>query len=100
MLRTKVHDPKLENLPKIEINPTLLHFPTKSFAHNFSSFCYYFRSIWLKNKSVKTLDHLTRKLQKVTNQQMITCFCSQTIRTSFLIILLLFPINIGKKCSE
>jgi len=100
MVRTKVYDPKLENLPKIESNPRLLHFSPKSFAHNFRSFCCCFRSIRLKNKSVKSLGHLTRKLPKVTNQNMMTCFCTQTILTSFLVILLLFPINMVKNCSE
>ena len=98
MLRTKVHDPKLENLPKRQTNPKLLHFSPKSFAHNFRSFCCRFRSIRLKNKSVKSLGHFTRKFIKVTNQHMMTCFCTQTIPTSFLDILLLFPINMVKKC--
>jgi len=97
MFRTKVHDPKLENLQKIETNPRLLHFSPKSFAHKFRSFCCCFRSIRLKNKSVKSLGHLTRKLPIVTNQHMMTCFSTQTIRTSFLVILLLFPINMVKK---
>ena len=63
MLKTKVHDPKLENLTKIEINPRFLHFTTKSFAHNFRSFCCCFRSIRLKNKSVKSLGHLYENSQ-------------------------------------
>jgi len=29
-----------------------------------------------------------------------TCFCTQTIRTSFLVILLLFPTNIDKKNAQ
>jgi len=100
MLKTKVDDPNLEKLPKIETNPRWLHFSHKSFAHNFRSFCCCFRSIRLKNESVKSLYYLTRKLPKVTNQHMITCFWYQTIRTSFLFILLLFPINMVKKWSE
>jgi len=43
---------------------------------------------------------LTGKLAKDTNQHMMTCFCSQTIYASFSVILLLFPINMVKKCSE
>jgi len=97
MVRTQVHDPKLENLSKMETKPRLLHFSPKSFAHNFRSFCCCFRSIWLKNKSIKSLGHLTRKLPKATNQHMMTCFSTQTIRT---VILLLFSINKVKKCSE
>ena len=101
MLRKKkLHNPKVENLPKIETNPKLLHFSPKSFAHNLRSFCCCFQSKRLKNKSVKTLGHLTRKLTKVKYQHMMTCFCIQTILTSFLVILLLFPINMVKKCSE
>jgi len=99
-LEEKVHNPKLENLPKIETNPRLLHFSPKSFAHNFRSFCCCFQSIQLKNKSAKSLDHLTRKLLKVRNQHMMTCFCTQTILTSFFVILLLFPMNMFKKCSK
>jgi len=64
ILKTKVHDPKLKNLLKIETNPRLLHFSPKSFAHNFRSFCCYFRSIRLKNKSVKSLDHFDTKIHK------------------------------------
>ena len=99
MLKTKVHDHKLENLPKMETNPRLLHFSPKSFAHNFLSFCCCFRSIRLKNKSVKSLGHLTRKLSKVTNQHMMTCFSIQTFRISVSVILLLFSIN-KVKCSK
>jgi len=97
MLKTKVYDPKLENQSKVEPNPRLLHFSPKSFAHNFRSFCCCFRSIRLKNKSVKSLGHLTRKFTKVTNQHMMTCFCTETILTSILVILLLFRISIFKK---
>jgi len=43
---------------------------------------------------------LARKLAKVTNRHMMTCFCPQTIHTLFLVILLLFPINMVKNCSE
>ena len=91
MLKTKVHDPKPENLPKIETNARLLHFSPKSFAHNFRSFCCCFRSIGLKNKSVKSLDHLTRKNPKLKDQQMMTCFCTKIIRISFLVIYYCFP---------
>jgi len=97
MLKTKADDPKLENLPKIQTNPRLLRFSPKSFAYNFRLFCCYFRSIRLKNKSVKSLGHLTRQFTKVKYQHMMTCFCTQTIPASFLDILLLFPINMVKK---
>ena len=43
---------------------------------------------------------MTRKLAKVTIQHLMTCFCTQTIHQSFSVILLLFPINMVKKCSE
>jgi len=42
---------------------------------------------------VTSLGHLARKLAKVTNQHMMTCFCTQTLCTWFLVILLFFPIN-------
>ena len=77
-----------------------LRFSPKSFVHNFRSFCYCFPSIRLKNITVKSLDHLARKLAKVKNQHMMTSFCTQTICTWFSIILLLFPINMVKKCSK
>jgi len=38
MLKTKVDDPKLKNLPKIETNARLLHFLPTSFTDNFTSF--------------------------------------------------------------
>jgi len=41
-----------------------------------------------------------RKLPKVTNQHIMTCFSTLTICTSFSVILLLFPINMVKICSE
>ena len=49
-----------------------------------------------ENIPVKTLCFCARKLPKVTNQHMMTFFCTQTIRTSFLVILLLFSINTVK----
>ena len=98
MLRTKVQDPKLEKLPKMETNLRELHFLPKSFAHKFRSFCCCFQSIRLINITVKSLSQLARKLAKFTNQHMMTCFCTKTIDTSFSDILLLFPINMAKKC--
>ena len=59
-----------------------------------------FPSIRLKNITVKSLIHLARKLPKVTNQHIMTCFCTLTIYTSFSVILLLFPIHMVKTCSE
>jgi len=70
------------------------------FAYNFWSFCYCFPSIWLKNITIKSFGHLTRKIAKVTNQHLMTYFCTQTICTSFSVILLLFPLNMVKKCSQ
>ena len=75
-----------------------LQFLPKSFAHNFRSFCCCFASIRLKNITIKSLGQLAPKLPKVTNQRMMTYFCTQTIHTSFSVILLLFPINMVKKC--
>jgi len=97
MLVTKVQYPLHKNLPKMETYPRSLQFLPKSFAHNFRSFCCCFPSIRLKNITVKSLGQLARKLPKVTNQHMMTCFCTQTIHTSFLVILLLFSINMVKK---
>jgi len=93
MLRTKEEEPKYENLPKIETNPRLLHFSPKSFPHNFRSFYCCFLPIQLKNILFKSSGLYARKLPKLTNQHMMTCFCTQTIHTSFLVILLLFPTN-------
>ena len=97
MLRTKEQDPKYENLTKIETNARSLHFSPKSFIHYFGSFCYCFPSLRLKNITVKSLGRSARRLPKVRNQHMMTWFCTQTIRTSFLVILLLFSINTVKK---
>jgi len=97
MLVTKVQYLLHKNLSKIKTNPLWLCFSPRSFTHNFWSFCCCFTSIQLKNITVTSLDHLTRKLLKVTNQHMMTCFCTQTICTSFLVILLLFSINTIKK---
>jgi len=77
-----------------------LRFSPKSFVHNFGSFCRCFPSLRLKNITVKNLGHLGRKLSKVTNQHMMTCFSTQTICTSFSVTLLLFPINMVKTCSK
>jgi len=41
-----------------------------------------------------SLGHLARKLPKVTNQHKMTCFYTQTICTSFLVIFLLFGTNL------
>ena len=71
-------------------HPNLLHI---IFGH----FCCCFASIWLKNITIKSLSHFARKLVKVTNQHLMTCFC---FRTSFSVILLLFHINMVKICSE
>jgi len=100
MLRTKKQDQKNENVQKIETNPRCLRFSPKCFKHNFGSFCYCFPSLQLKSIMVKSLGHLARKLPKVTNQHMMTCFCTQTICTSFSVILMLFPTNKVKSCSE
>jgi len=56
--------------------------------------------IQLKNITLTSLGHLARKLSKVTNQHIMTYFCTQTICTSFSVILLLFATNMVKKCSE
>jgi len=99
MFVTKVQYPLHENLPKMETNPRWLPFSPKYFAYNLRSFCCCcFPSIQLKNILVQSLSHLAQKLPKVTNQHMMTCFCTQTIRTSFSVILLLFSINMVKKC--
>ena len=100
MLVTKRQYPLDENLQKMEANPRWLCFSPKSFGYNFRSFCCRFPAIRLKNITVKSLGHLAWKLPKVTNQHMMTCFCTQTILTPFSFILLLFPINMVKKCSE
>jgi len=84
----------------MKTNPRWLYFSPKSFAHNFRSFCCCFTSIQLKNITLTSLGHLARKLAKVTNQHKMTCSCTQTICTSFLVIFLLFPTNLVKKCSE
>jgi len=99
MLITKVQDPKHENLPKMETNPRRLRFSPKSIAHNFRSVCCCFPSIRLKNITVKTLGHLTRKLAEVTNQYLMTCFCTQTISISFSVIYGCFPSIWLKQCS-
>jgi len=96
MLKTKEHDPKYWNLLKIETDPEELHFSPKSFAHKFWSFCCCFLSIRLKNILIKSLGLYVWNLPKVTNQHLTTCFCTQTIRTSFLVILLLFSTNTVK----
>ena len=85
-----------------KLKPTLrcLRFSPKSFVHNFGSFCYCFSSLRRKNITVKNLGHLGRKLSKVTNQHMTTCFYTKTVCTSFSVILLLFPINMVKTSSE
>jgi len=63
-------------------------------------FNHFVTSIQLKNITVTSLGHLVGKLPKVTNQYKITCFSTQTICTSFLVILLLIPTNMVKECSE
>jgi len=54
----------------------------------------------LKNIPVKSSGLYARKLPKDTNQHMMTFFYTQTIRTSFLVILLLFPTYLVKKCTR
>jgi len=94
------HPNLLHIIFRMKIIPRWLRFVPKSFAHNFRSFCCCFTSIQLKNIMLTSLGHLARKLPKVTNQHMRTCFCIQTLRTSFAVILMLFPTNMIKKCSE
>jgi len=99
-----LHVPKVqycrhENLPKMETNQDDYVFH-RNLSYIIFDHCYCFPSIRLKNITVKSLGYLARKLAKVTNQHMITSFCTQTIYTWFSIILLLVPINMVKKCSE
>jgi len=75
-------------------------FSPKSFADNFQSFSFCFPSIRLLNITVKSLSQMALKLTKFTNKHRMICFCTQTIDTWFSVILLLFPINMAKKCSE
>ena len=100
MLVTKVQYLLYRNLSKMKTKPRLLCFSPKYFTHNFRSFCCCFTSIQLKNITITTLGRLARKLPKVTNQHMMICFCTQTIRTSFSVILLLFSTKMIRKCSK
>jgi len=54
----------------------------------------------LKNKTVKSLSHLAKNSQKIQANTWLLVFVPKPSTHHFLVILLLFPINIVKKCLE
>ena len=89
---------KPPKMAKLKIKPRWLGFVPKTCPHSFWFISYLFPFVRLKKDQVKISQLLAWKLAEVGNQPKMTSFCTQTFLKSFSVFLLLFPINMDKKC--
>jgi len=98
--QNKTTRPEIPKPAKNRNQPQITSFFTHIFLYIIFGHFVIFLSARMKNIPVKSSSLYAWKLSKLRNQHIMTSFCTQTINTSFLAILLLFPTNMLKKSTK